>query len=160
MKKYWIKLLVLLFPVTLGADISFCSLHQTYCKVVKNQPDIDRSYASRVATAIDKYSFIYGIDANLLIAIYAQESKYKLNMVNKRTLDYGISQINHNTARKFHLNKNKLLTDIDYSVEAGAIILADFKKRFSKREQDWWSRYNTSNPKLRKKYKNKVLRYM
>lgn len=85
-----------------------------------------------------------------------QESAYKISAKNIRCGisietgqkdciidDYGIGQINHKTIKAFNFDQQKLLTDLTYSVEASAKVLADFKRIYYKSEPDtWWSRYN------------------
>lgn len=78
----------------------------------------------------------------------------------KVCFDFGLSQINHKTAKSFGFDLIKLTTDLDCSVEAGAIVLADFYKRYGKREYKWWSRYNSSNPVYRETYEKLVERFM
>jgi hypothetical protein len=85
-----------------------------------------------------------------------QESQYKLdtvsyicdtdeigNKANCRFRDLGIAQINRTNLPRFKLNKSRLLSDLEYSVDAGALILASYR-RFERREpKTWICRYNT-----------------
>lgn len=131
-----------------------------YYKILKNKPTIDKTYARKLANVIVDKASKYDISASKYTAILAQESNYKLNAINHKSKDYGISQINHRTAKAFNIDTNRLLTDLDYSVEAGLIVLADFKKRYGHREEDYWSRYNSSNRQKRTIYKKLVVGYM
>lgn len=80
-------------------------------------------------------------------------------------VDFGIGQINHKTIKRYKFDKVKLMTDLTYSVEAAAVVLADFKKMF-KNDKDFWTRYNAgvkNTPiviKNRAIYKNLVARYL
>jgi len=74
--------------------------------------------------------------------------------------DFGIGQIWFKTANTYKFDMERLLTDLEYSVEAGAIVLKDFMKRYSKREEFWWTRYNASSINKRKKYQRLVERYL
>lgn len=56
--------------------------------------------------------------------------------------DFGISQIYFKTAERFGINIYKLTTDLEYSVEAGAKVLANFMEKYEARDNDWWTRYN------------------
>ena len=132
----------------------------TFKQVVKNHPKIDRQYALEIANAIDKAAKELNIKPQRLAAILAQESRYTLNVVNKKSKDYGIAQINHRTIESFGFDKHRLLTDLEYSVMAGAIVLADFKRMYGKREKDYWTRYNSSDPERRKEYELLVARFM
>jgi soluble lytic murein transglycosylase-like protein len=131
-----------------------------YSKIIRNKPSIDKDYARVLAGSIIKYSLKYNISPIQYNAMLAQESYYELGAVNLTTGDYGLSQINRSTAEAYGLNTGRLLKDIDYSVEAGLIVLADFKKRYGNKEEDYWSRYNSSNKQKRTIYKKLVVGYM
>jgi soluble lytic murein transglycosylase-like protein len=131
----------------------------TYRQVVSNKPTIELRYAQELSKAIVKASKKYNINPYLYTAILMQESGYSLTAVNKKSADYGISQINHRTITAFKFDKRKLISNLHYAVEAGAIVLSDFKKRHGKKEVHYWTRYNTSHPGKRLIYKNKVLRF-
>lgn len=78
----------------------------------------------------------------------------------KVCMDFGIAQINHNTAAAFGFNIFKLTEDLEYSVNAGAIVLSDFQKRFRQREpSSYWTRYNASSPSKREIYRTLVKRF-
>lgn len=79
--------------------------------------------------------------------------------------DFGISQIYYKTAKRFGFNIFKLNNDLEYSVEAGAIVLGDFMKKYKRKDEDWWVRYNcgvrgSTNRDTCVIYKNLVKRYM
>lgn len=132
---------------------------ETYYQVLKNHPKIDQQYALEIANAIDKAANELNLNPQRLAAILAQESRYVLNAVNKKSRDYGIAQINHKTIDRYGFDKQRLLTDLEYSVKAGAIVLADFKRMYGKKEKTYWSRYNSSNPERRKEYEILVARF-
>lgn len=75
-------------------------------------------------------------------------------------MDVGISQIFFKTAERYGFDLDKLTTDLEYSVMAGAQVLSDFKKKYGKKELLWWSRYNASSPAKRKIYQALVERYL
>ena len=80
-------------------------------------------------------------------------------------VDFGIGQINQKTIKSFNFDQKKLLSDLTYSVEAAAVVLADFKRMFPKDPQ-FWTRYNAgvkNTPivkKNREVYRQLVARYM
>lgn len=74
--------------------------------------------------------------------------------------DFGISQINYRTIIRFGFNINKLVTDLEYSIEAGAKVLSDFQNRYEAKETNWWTRYNSSNKIKRRIYQELVEKYM
>ncbi len=131
----------------------------TYRQIVSNKPSIDPKLAQTISRSVVKSSKKYGINPNLYAAILMQESGYNPKAVNKKSQDFGLSQINKNTVSTFRFSKLKLMTDIPYSIEAGAIVLHDIKLRYEKKESHYWTRYNTSHPGKRLIYKSKVLRF-
>ena len=132
----------------------------TYAQITRNHHLIDTAYAKHVSELVVSTSKKYNIRPDIYTAILLQESRLKLDAVNKRSKDYGIAQINERTAKSFKFCKKKLVTDLPYSIEAGAIVLSDFKRRWFKKEgYNYWTRYNTSHPGKRLVYKNKVLRF-
>ena len=156
-------LLAGLYPNAIAKEktkVSICTTNPVYCQIIKNNPSLDRKYAMKLSNAIHAVAVLYDIEPKKYAAILAQESMYKLNAHNKDSKDYGISQINHSTAKAYKFNTKKLTTDLAYSIEAGAIVLADMKRMYASKEKDWWTRYNSSNATKRKKYKTLVARYM
>lgn len=102
-----------------------------------------------------------------------QESAYKISAKNIRcgismttgekdcvVVDYGIGQINYKTIKHFKFDQTKLLSNLEYSVEAAAIVLADFKRMYGHKETEYWTRYNSSTKSKRQIYKQLVARYM
>lgn len=163
------------------AKATDCTKHPIFCQIKENlskarsqkgfieikpyMPDEDIMELSNI---IYKYSRKYDIPANLYTAILRQESTYKLaargcrwgldeNFKKVRTcIDFGMSMVNINTAEGFNFDIKRLTTDLEYSVECGAIVLADFKKRYFHKEEFWWTRYNASTPYKRDIYRNLV----
>lgn len=160
--KYYLTLLILLLVNNCKADIQQkdCEYNPTYCQIIKNSPKIDQGYALELAQHINEAAKEFGIKPHRLTAIIAQESRYKLDAVNYASKDYGIAQINHKTIKTFGFDKDKLLTDLSYSIKAGAIVLSDFKRMYGKKEEDYWTRYNSSDSTKREQYKQLVMRFM
>jgi hypothetical protein len=88
------------------------------------------------------------VSSKVLTAILMQESRYNLAAINKTTHDFGISQINDHNIRHMKLDKHKLLTSMEYSVEAGARILGTYVRYQKKEPLTWSCRYNTGNRPL------------
>lgn len=149
-------------------------------QILKNNPRINQKYAHKLAKVIVSKSVKYKIPARTLTAILMQESAYNLSAKNitcgiktsdsdKETCivtDFGISQIHYKNIKRFGFNKKRLVTDLDYSVDSGAKVLATYS-RYSKTEpKSWYSRYNCgvkSKSYLRDEcilYKSRVDRYM
>ncbi len=79
--------------------------------------------------------------------------------------DFGIGQIHYKNIEAHKLNTTMLLTDLKYSIEASAIVLRDFKKRYERKDIDWWVRYNCGTKGSTERdtcriYKKLVSRYL
>lgn len=141
-------------------------------QIKKNNPSIQTQYSLTLATTIVRTAKKYNLSPRLLAAILMQESSYKISAKNIKcgisintgkedcvVVDFGIGQINHKTIKAFHFDKTRLLSDVEYSIDASAKVLADFKKSHAK-DTEFWTRYNASSPDKRTIYKNLVARYM
>ncbi len=131
-----------------------------YNQILSNKPDLDKIKAKKIAHHISMVNIRYKIPKKIYTAILMQESRYKLNAVNKKSNDYCMAQINARTAKAFNFDKKRLLTDLKYCIEAGAIVLADFQKMYAHKENTWFTRYNSSNPKKRKIYFSNISKWM
>ena len=157
-------LIVLLFPITDYSkerplsDKDICAKNLAG-KILKNKPSIKKEKLENLVYNLLELKEKYKIDLFVYSAILMQESSYNLKAISE-TGDYGISQINIENIRKMKLDKIKLTTDLKYSLEAGAIILGNFKIQYEKKEKDYWTRYNSSNSKKRALYKKLVKRFM
>lgn len=115
----------------------------------------------KLSNAIYKASKKHKVPADLYTAILMQESRYKngnaycekgsprpdFKKIVEVCSDFGISMINirHtelNPKSPYKFSIDKLMNDMQYSIDAGAQILSWFHKRYSKRETYWWVRYN------------------
>lgn len=131
-----------------------------YHQILLNKPDIDKIKAKKIAHHISMVNIKYKIPKRVYTAILMQESEYVLNAVNKKSNDYCMAQINIKTAAAFKFDTKRLLTDLKYCIEAGAIVLADFQKMYAHKELTWFTRYNSSKPLKRKKYFAKISQWM
>jgi len=142
---------------------SFCDKNPLMCQIVKNNPRIDLNYAYELSNIIYEKATKHNINPRRFAAILAQESMYRLDAKNCKDgvcNDFGIAQINKKTIEAFGFDKQRLLKDLEYSIEAGVLVLADFKRMYGDKEQYWWTRYNASNPEKRKIYKQLVMRFL
>ena len=81
-----------------------------------------------LAPVILKLSKQYRLDAVLVASIVLIESKGDANAFNSRTLDYGLMQINHRTARAYGVGPACLM-HWPCNLETGMRVLADFGTR-------------------------------
>ena len=149
------KLLILLtFLMSSTAFAVNCNKHPIYCQIVKNKPGIDKTYAMRLSNIVYKMHRKYHIPSRIFTAILRQESGYSLAAKGKKCgltkegkkecvfTDFGISQIHYRTAELWKFDIKRLTEDLEYSVEAGAIILHDIMERFEAGDINYWTRYN------------------
>jgi len=133
-------------------------------QIQKAKPTIDIEKANKIAHYIDKYSKEYRVPASVMTAIAMVESSYRVKAVNYHSNDYGIFQINDYNIEAYKFNKNLLLTDTSYSVEAGFIVFSWFYKRYPLDEAIMRFNGGTAkkaiNKKPVKKYLKKVKSYM
>ena len=102
-----------------------------------------------IEAAAKKAAIGHGLDPELFIAILIVESNLRVGAYNSDTNDHGIGQINITTAKSFKLDIVRLKTDLEYSLNAAAIVLKDFQKRYKKKEPDmFYCRYNIGSGKL------------
>lgn len=149
-------LMMMSFNVFSDDTASIPAIHK---QIIKNRPKLNENYVTSLKVAIHKSCIKYKIPCNVYTAILMQESKYILDSFNPDTKDHGISQINEKTAIAFGFDIHKLHTNLEYSVEAGAIVLADFRRMYGKKELDFWTRYNSSRPTQREIYKSLVAQF-
>ena len=98
--------------------------------IQKNNKLIDLKTAQEVSKSLRKYANIYKLPYDVMSAIAATESQYDVGAVNKKSDDFGIYQINQYNIDALKLDKQKLLTNIDYSVEAGFKVFSWFYKTY------------------------------
>lgn len=176
-----------LMPKLVKAKVN-CSTHPIYCQIIKNKTIrggkvlINKDYAMKLSNIIYKMHKKYHVPSRIFTAILMQESGYKLDSTNcikgylkkeeeitkikaEVCQDFGISMINRYHIDRGAFEVERLLNDLEYSVEAGAIILADFMERYEARENDYWVRYNCGEKGSTKRitcktYKKLVERYL
>lgn len=145
--------LVLGLIASIGITASdWCDKADIACQIRFNQPSVSREYADELANIIRYVGIKHDVPLHVYTAILMQESGYKLYAKNchKYGCDLGIAQIYEKTARAYGFETDRLMYDLAYSLEAGAIVLSYFKKRYAKKEPNrWFSRYNCGT-----KYKN------
>lgn len=137
-----ILLFVLLaFPVQSHVRKGCVSRDPVYCQITERSPNINRKYARRLSFTIRSASKRHDVPPRVLTAILGAESSFRLNVVNKDA-DFGIAQVNIHNIRAYKFDKNRLVTDLRYSVNAGAKVLYWFKDTYSAKEEQWYLRYN------------------
>jgi soluble lytic murein transglycosylase-like protein len=123
----------------------------------------ERDKAGEIDKEIKKVAKEYKLNYELFYAILKVESNLNQKAFNPKTLDYGIAQVNEQTAKLYNLNLKLLKSNRLYNLNAGAKILADLKLKYEKKEPlTWYCRYNIGTGLLVKKaakcikYLNKI----
>ncbi len=121
-----------------GAAAAAPELIEIQESVMQNTEGAYKGNVLRLSKAILRSSKRHGVPYRVLTAVLAVESSYRLSAVNKKSNDYGIAQINQWNIEAHKLDKTKLLTDLEYSIDAGAMILAYFYKRYADHKPRRW----------------------
>lgn len=103
-------------------------------QIRKNHPTLEESYAKRVSCYSRYVCSKYNIDCKAFIAIMMAESSYRLDAYNTLSKDYGICQVNKFNIKAYGFSKHRLMTDLKYSIEAGAKVFAWFSSRYERDE--------------------------
>ena len=123
--------------ILLGVDATSVK-GQIKQQILRNKPNVKN--VDRLAHYIHNASIIHDIPWDIFTAILMRESGYRNGVVND--FDFGIAQININNIRSYKLSFHRVLWDIPYSIDAGAMILSWFKKTYSHKTPRWWVGYN------------------
>ena len=158
------------------AQESLYQLHVKNCKtgmIEKSTHEIQKErkrcfdvYSKSVNDFIDTSHYIDKQESDKKMKDFERACDECLNKIDKYRrericFDFGISEINFRTARRYNLDIHRLMTDLEYSIESGLRILADFQKRWFKKEPiDWWSRYNSPTRENRDIYEEQVKRWL
>ncbi len=150
----------------------------TICQaIIKLSPDYDKKKAYKLSNHISKVSKKFDLNPLLIVSIAFQESSFRLNTIRKAKglffnnvskkfekkwvgEDFCMMQINYKNIIDMKLDTNKLLTDIRYCLNTGAKILSKYKKKYSKKDKFWWTRYNAKSPEKREEYLDKINQHL
>lgn len=160
MKQLLISLAIILTgSFTVSHPFRYIGVPTSYYDTVKSiNPKLSHNDTVLIIHNVFKQSIKFGLDKDLMLSILAQESAFKLS-AKSTTNDHGMAQINKHTIKRYNLNKNKLHTDIEYNTYAMSIVLNDFKKLYSHKEKDWYTRYNSPTKFYRMKYKARLNKF-
>jgi hypothetical protein len=145
-----------------------CFFPKLTCQIMKNNPSLGPTKAQELSRLISTSANKFGFKPSLYAAILMQESAYRLDVkgCGDHGCDHGIAQIYDKTAEAYGFDKARLRSDLAYSVDAGAEVLAWFYDTYRHREpRRWWVRYNCGTRKKINRttcneYERKVRRWM
>jgi hypothetical protein len=121
------------------------------------QPKLTGQKAARLAYIFESAASDCNIPWQLLVSIAFHESSLGYNLVNARTHDFGIMQVNSKTSLRYGLSQDRLLKDEAYSLAAACRVLADNKARYAKHLPYWLGIYRSgtrlNDPRIRENAK-------
>ena len=88
-------------------------------------------YVKKLSESFCKHAIDRGLPPSVLVAIAKVESDFKPDAVNNASNDYGIMQINKYNIRAYKMDIEKLITDFDYGIEAGARVYSWFYYKYT-----------------------------
>jgi hypothetical protein len=126
------------------------------------QPEMDEESRDEMAVMIAKVSKKFKIAPEIIVSIIDTESNFKASMVSS-TGDLSIAQINVDVWNKEFsrlglpiISKEKVVSDLEYSLHFMAEILSVLKTRYAKTDPNWFARYHSSTPKFKNNYFKKL----
>ena len=126
-------------------------------QVMLLRPDFSYDQSHEMAKSISSACIKHKITrCRVFTGILSVESGLRINAVNKRSKDYGIGQVNEWHIKRSKLDKQRLLTDLEYSVNQAAKIYVWFEKTYPIKEAI--GRYNCGTRKTCVNWKS-VLQY-
>lgn len=145
----------------------YCNTAHTLPRLEKKigllQPKISPELKAKIATAVFMTSIKYNLRPKIMLAIIMQESSFRVDAVNcnkDACYDFGLTQINIITARAYGFDVARILSEPAYAIDCMGKILYDMKTMYNKKEPNYWTRYNASNPIKRDIYFKKVSKYI
>lgn len=137
----WSMQLITAFSIMLHLEIG----DARRISVFEVAPEKPQNITKLITRAAKKYK----LDRRLLSCLYRVESNYQLT-AESTTDDHGIGQVNGRTARALHINVNKLKSDLRYSINRSAELLAYWQWLYKRSEpRTWVCRYNVGNRELK-----------
>lgn len=109
-----------------------------------------------VESLVIKHSKHFNLDKQLVLSIIKVESNFNNDAVS-HTNDYGLMQINKNTAKIFGFSIPRIKKDKDYAIYCGTFYLSYLRYKYSHKDKYWWARYHSNTPTFKQKYIRRIL---
>ena len=156
---------VVLAAGTLGAP------QATISYVRRLKPDMPVAQARRLGQQIAFWSKFQGVKPRLLAAIIRRESNFRSGLKScwivklrhgrtRFTCDLGIAQVNEVWIDKWKLDRERLQNDDGYNIAVAARVLGWMKKYFGERDPNWYARYHSGTPSLKREYAGQISAYL
>lgn len=173
-----------------NVDAADCERHPIYCHIKRVKPSMNNKKAMRLSNLMYKYARKYKIkNAIRSVAIAMQETNLR-NINRSQTViifetkcgddssmtliwpcietfkyvkgysDISLFQFHALTIKHYKLDPVKLKNNLEYAVEKHFMIMKDKLKLCKYLEEDAWTCYHSTTPKLRKRYKEDVEQWL
>lgn len=174
---------IMLFASTAYGKVD-CKRHKLYCVIIKLNKSINKKFAMDLSNSIYKASRKHKVDPYRAIAIMRQESGIQLNArnittttnshkecdewescttvntVTVKTTDFGLFQFHIATMKRADLDIDRVMTDMDFTVNFAIALLAKKIKTCSRKWPETpWACYNSATPEHHVEYVRLVNRY-
>ena len=173
-----------------NVDAADCERHPIYCHIKRVKPSMNNKKAMRLSNLMYKYARKYKIkNAIRSVAIAMQETslrninrsqtviifEIKCEKVNTKDIgwpcketarfvegysDISIFQFHALTIKHYKLDPVKLKNDLEHAVDKHFMIMKEKLKLCKHLEEDAWTCYHSTTPKLRKRYKEDVEQWL
>jgi len=155
----FILLLSLLLPLSVGASQTDIATAIRALNPSLPQPEIT-SYSG----IINEYSQEYGVEWEIAVAIFKQESNFDLKAVNYLSRDFGIGQMHYKTIQARKLDLGLLLTDDNYAIGETFKLLSELKAKYDKidkrKGRKWYTRYHSFTHSYRGEYAERLEKHL
>lgn len=140
-----------------ASSASGATLEEVCRAITTLTPGVSRDTAQAYTSSIVKYSKQYKVDWRVSVAIFKQESNFDHRVVNWKSHDYGIGQMNAKTIQSRDIDLGQLLTDHDYAIEQTFRMLKELQDKYgkidSRKDLRWFTRYHSFTPSIRAIYR-------
>lgn len=130
-----------------------------YHAITKLQPGLTVARAERLARTFTHVAVDCGIDWRLLVSIAYHESSLGIQLVNARTRDYGIMQVNQKNVLRYSLSQDRLMKDAAYSIRFACGLLKDNRARYGSKYPYWLGIYRSGTALWKNDIRDNAQRY-
>jgi soluble lytic murein transglycosylase-like protein len=159
---------VVLASGTLGAPE--VTVNRTVQYVRNLRPDMPVAKARQLGRQIATWAKFQGVKPRLLAAIIRRESNFRSGLKScwtvklrrgrtRFTCDLGIAQVNQLWVDKWKLDADRLQNEDSYNIAVAARVLGWVKKYFGD-DPNWYARYHSGTPSLKREYAAQVGTYL
>lgn len=149
----------------LVGQINIVDVANAQTAIERLQPNLTEEEVVQISYAVVNYSSDINLTWSRFTAILFQESSLKLDPKNCKlnasscSGDYGLGQVHYSIwGEVLKINKNLMMTNYDYSIRMSAEVFKKYYKQYGSKDPNWWTRYHSKTPSLKKEYQARVNR--